>query len=91
MPSELMIAPVAVALFAFAALALSGVRVAQEYQRAVTFRLGRYHSIRGPGLYYLIPLIEWARTVDNRTATVSIEQQETITKDSVTVKINAVL
>ena len=91
MPSELMIAPVAVALFAFAALALSGVRVAQEYQRAVVFRLGRYHSIRGPGLYYLVPFLEWARTVETRTATVIIEQQETITKDSVTVKVNAVL
>jgi regulator of protease activity HflC (stomatin/prohibitin superfamily) len=70
---------------------LSGVRIAQEYQRAVAFRLGRYQSIRGPGLYYLIPFVEWARTVDTRTATVAIEQQETITKDSVTVKINAVL
>ena len=91
MPSELMIVPVVAVLIVMATVALSGVRVAQEYQRAVAFRLGRYHSVRGPGLYYLIPLIEWARTVDNRTATVSIEQQETITKDSVTVKINAVL
>jgi len=72
-------------------IALSGIRVAQEYQQVVAFRLGRYHSIRGPGLYYIIPLIEWGRTVDMRTVTVAIEQQETITKDSVTVKINAVL
>jgi len=74
-----------------AVFALSGVRVAQEYQRAVVFRLGRYHSIRGPGLYYLVPFFEWARTVETRTATVIIEQQETITKDSVPVKVNAVL
>src|SRR5947209_17885399 len=70
---------------------LSGLRIAQEYQRAVVFRLGRYHSVRGPGLYYLVPLIEWQRTCDLRTVTVSVEQQETITKDSVTVKVNAVL
>ena len=74
MPSEFMIVPVVAVLAVLATVALRGIRVAQEYQRAVTFRLGRYHSVRGPGLYYLIPLIEWARTIDNRTATVSIEQ-----------------
>ena len=91
MPPELVtILALAFALIA-AVFALSGVRVAQEYQRAVVFRLGRYHSIRGPGLYYLVPFFELARTVETRTATVIIEQQETITKDSVTVKVNAVL
>jgi regulator of protease activity HflC (stomatin/prohibitin superfamily) len=72
-------------------LAASSVRIAQEYQRAVVFRLGRYQEIRGPGLYFLIPLIEWQRTVDMRTVTVNVEPQESITKDSVTVKVNAVL
>jgi regulator of protease activity HflC (stomatin/prohibitin superfamily) len=72
-------------------LALSGVRVAQEYQRAVTFRLGRFHGIRGPGLYYNIPLLEWQKKIDMRTVTVDVERQETITSDSVTVKVNAVL
>ena len=76
---------------ALVALALSGLRIAQEYERSVVFRLGRYHSIRGPGLYYNIPLLEWQRKVDMRTATVNVEPQETITKDSVTVKVNAVL
>jgi regulator of protease activity HflC (stomatin/prohibitin superfamily) len=71
---------------------LSGIRVAQEYERAIVFRLGRFHSVRGPGLYYLIPLgIEWQRKVDMRTVTVNVEPQETITKDSVTIKVNAVL
>jgi regulator of protease activity HflC (stomatin/prohibitin superfamily) len=72
-------------------LALSGIRIAQEYQRSVVFRLGRYLSIRGPGLYYNIPLIEWQKKVDMRTVTVDVEPQETITKDSVTIKVNAVL
>ncbi len=72
-------------------IVISGVRVAQEYQRGVVFRLGRYVGTRGPGLYYLIPLIERGRTVDLRTVTVTVEQQETITKDSVTIKVNAVL
>jgi regulator of protease activity HflC (stomatin/prohibitin superfamily) len=71
---------------------LSGLRVAQEYQRGVVFRLGRYLGLRGPGLYWIIPLgIERAVTIDIRTRTVSAERQETITRDSVTVKLNAVL
>src|SRR5437870_3611852 len=72
-------------------IVLSGVRIAQEYQRAVVFRLGRFHSVRGPGLYYNLPLLEWQRIVDMRTITVNVEPQETITKDSVTIKVNAVL
>ncbi len=70
---------------------LSGLRVAQEYERAVIFRLGRYKGIKGPGLYWIIPLIESQQRVDIRTKTVTLEQQETITKDSVTIKVNAVL
>ena len=72
-------------------LILSGIRVAQEYQRAVVFRLGRYQGIRGPGVYYNLPLLEWQRKLDMRTVTVDVERQEMITKDSVTVKVNAVL
>ena len=73
-------------------LALTGLRIAQEYERGVVFRLGRFKGLRGPGLYWIIPLnIERAVTVDIRTRTVSAEQQETITRDSVTIKVNAVL
>src|SRR5580692_8244354 len=73
-------------------VALTGLRVAQEYERGVVFRLGRYRGLRGPGLYWIFPLgIERAVTVDIRTRTVSAEQQETITRDSVTIKVNAVL
>jgi regulator of protease activity HflC (stomatin/prohibitin superfamily) len=73
-------------------LLISGVRIAQEYQRGVVFRLGRYIGLRGPGMYWIIPLgIDRSVTVDIRTRTVSAEQQETITRDSVTVKVNAVL
>jgi regulator of protease activity HflC (stomatin/prohibitin superfamily) len=73
-------------------VALSGLRVAQEYERGVIFRLGRYMGLRGPGLYYIVPLgIERSVRIDIRTRTVSAEQQETITRDSVTIKVNAVL
>jgi regulator of protease activity HflC (stomatin/prohibitin superfamily) len=71
---------------------LSGLRIAQEYQRGVIFRLGRHVGLRGPGLYWILPVnIERAVTIDIRTRTVSAEQQETITRDSVTIKVNAVL
>jgi regulator of protease activity HflC (stomatin/prohibitin superfamily) len=74
------------------AILLSGLRIAQEYQRGVVFRFGRYSGLRGPGLYWIIPLgIERAVRIDIRTRTVSAEQQQTITRDSVTVKVNAVL
>ena len=73
-------------------LVLSGVRIAQEYQRGVLFRLGRFAGLKGPGLFCIVPLgIERAVIVDIRTRTVSAEQQETITRDSVTIKVNAVL
>jgi regulator of protease activity HflC (stomatin/prohibitin superfamily) len=78
-------------LFALALLLLSGLRIAQEYHRAIVFRLGRFQGIKGPGLYWLIPFVETQQKVDIRTQTVDLEQQETITKDSVTIKVNAVL
>lgn len=80
--------PIAAVLLIFI---FSGIRVAQEYERAVTFRLGRFSTIKGPGIYYLIPIIDRQQKVDIRTSTVNLEQQETITKDSVTIKVNAVL
>ena len=72
-------------------LGLAGLRIANQYERAVVFRLGRYSGIKGPGLYWLIPLIEWQSTVDLRIKTAAVEQQETITRDNVPIKINAVV
>ena len=77
---------------AIVVIGLTGFRVAQEYERGVVFRLGRFRGLRGPGLYWIVPLgIERAVRIDVRTRTVSAEQQETITRDSVTIKVNAVL
>lgn len=85
------LAPLFAVLIVFIVVIASGIRIAQEYQRAVVFRLGRFTGIKGPGVYYLIPLIDRQQKVDTRTATVNLEQQETITRDSVTIKVNAVL
>lgn len=70
---------------------IAGFKLDQEYQRGVIFRLGRIKGVRGPGLYWIIPLIDQKTQVDIRTKTVTIEPQETVTADSVTIKVNAVL
>ncbi len=72
-------------------LFIMGLRIVQEYQRAVVFRLGRYSRTGGPGVFWVLPFLEYTRTVDIRTITEAIEPQETITRDSVTIKVNAVV
>ena len=72
-------------------IGLLGLRIANQYQRAVVFRLGRYHSTRGPGLFWIIPVIEWQSMMDLRINTTAVEEQETITKDNVPIKVNAVV
>lgn len=72
-------------------LALGGLRIANQYERAVVFRLGRLQRVNGPGLFWLIPGIDRQVKVDLRTITASVQQQETITKDNVPVKITAVV
>jgi regulator of protease activity HflC (stomatin/prohibitin superfamily) len=83
--------PVALVLGLAAVLFLMTVRVCNQYQRAVIFLLGRYSRTSGPGLYFMLPFLEWRTVVDVRTTTTAVEQQETITKDNVPVKINAVI
>ena len=73
-------------------LAISGMRVGKPYERDVIFRFGRLHGLRGPGLYWILPLkIERAVKVDIREQTVAAEHQETNTRDGVTIKVNAAL
>jgi regulator of protease activity HflC (stomatin/prohibitin superfamily) len=72
-------------------IALSSFGINREYERAVVFRLGRSAPLKGPGWYWLIPLVERAVKVDIRTVTVELDTQETVTRDGVAVKVNAVL
>jgi regulator of protease activity HflC (stomatin/prohibitin superfamily) len=76
--------------FAFI-LGVAGLKVDREYERGVIFRLGRVKNLKGPGMYWIMPYIDQKTQVDIRTKTVSIEPQETITSDGVTIKVNAVL
>jgi regulator of protease activity HflC (stomatin/prohibitin superfamily) len=78
--------------FAIAAILLiSGIKILREYQRAVIFRLGRMVAPRGPGITYVIPLIERMMRLDLRTVTMDVPPQDVITRDNVSVKVSAVL
>jgi len=79
------------ALFIVMVVASAAIKIAQEYERGVIFRLGKYTDVRGPGLYVIIPFVERSMKVDLRVVTLDIPSQEAITKDNVTVKVNAVV
>ncbi|MBI2854950.1 MAG: slipin family protein [Chloroflexi bacterium] len=72
-------------------LMLAAIRIVQEYERGVVFRLGRYVGVRGPGFILLIPFIERMVKIDLRVITMDVPSQEAITRDNVTVKVNAVV
>ncbi|HSY23502.1 MAG TPA: slipin family protein [Polyangiaceae bacterium] len=73
-------------------LALSSLNIAREYERGVVFRLGRLIPLKGPGLFFVFPFgIDHVRKVDLRVITLEVAQQEVITSDNVTVKVNAVI
>jgi regulator of protease activity HflC (stomatin/prohibitin superfamily) len=71
-------------------LLASSIRILREYERGVIFRLGRLIAQKGPGLILLIPIIDRMVRVDLRTVTLTVPPQEVITKDNVTVRVNAV-
>ena len=69
----------------------AAIRIVQEYERGAVFRLGRFVGLRGPGLVFLIPFIERMMKVDLRVITMDVPAQECITRDNVTVKVDAVI
>ena len=79
------------ALIALLVLSLKSFGINQEYQRGVLFRLGRLAPTKGPGWFWLIPFVDRVVKVDMRTITYQLETQETITRDGVAVRVNAVL
>jgi regulator of protease activity HflC (stomatin/prohibitin superfamily) len=84
------IAIVVLLIILVAILLASGVRILREYERGVIFRLGRLIAQKGPGLIFLIPIVDRMVRVDLRTVTLTVPPQEVITKDNVTVRVNAV-
>ena len=87
--------PVVAVLFAIAWLvadvvAASSIKLAAQWEQALVFRLGKYHSIRGPGLFVIVPLVDQVRMIDIRIRATDIPAQQVITKDNVPVTINGV-
>jgi len=78
-------------LFIIIFILANSLRVLREYERAVIFRLGRYVGTRGPGLIFLVPFIERMERVSLRTIVMDVEPQDVITRDNVSVRVNAVL
>jgi regulator of protease activity HflC (stomatin/prohibitin superfamily) len=74
-----------------ALVVIRSIRIANQYERAVVFRLGKFNRTSGPGLYLVWPIIEWQRKLDLRTVTAAVEQQESITRDNVPIKVDAVI
>jgi len=72
-----------------AVLVMMSVRVLREYQRGVVFQLGRYWAVKGPGLFLLIPIVQQMVKVDLRTIVLDVPPQDVITRDNVSVKVNA--
>ncbi|HMJ39137.1 MAG TPA: slipin family protein [Verrucomicrobiae bacterium] len=73
-------------------LAFASLRIANEYERGVVFRLGRLIALRGPGLFFIIPFgVDRLVKIDLRTITLEVPPQEVITNDNVTAKVNAVI
>jgi len=79
-----------IVLFAFMILSMA-VKIVTEYERGVIFRLGRLVGARGPGLFFIIPFVDRMVRVDLRVITMDVPPQEVITKDNVTVKVDAVV
>ena len=83
--------PIVTFIIIAAAALISGIKILKEYERGVVFRLGRMVGARGPGMIYVIPGIEKMVKLDLRTVTMDIPPQDVITRDNVSVKVNAVL
>ena len=86
-----MVLPIAILVFVGLAFLMSAVRVLQEYERGVLFRLGRYSSVKGAGLRIIWPLIDRMVRVSLREIVMDVPPQDVITRDNVSVKVNAVL
>ena len=81
---------VAAIWFVLDIVAASSIKLAAQWEQALVFRLGKYHSIRGPGLFTIVPLVDQVRMIDIRIRATDIPAQQVITKDNVPVTINGV-
>ncbi|PPK76740.1 SPFH domain-containing protein [Methylobacter tundripaludum] len=72
-------------------LLVSGIRIMREYERAVVFLLGRFYQVKGPGLIFIIPIVQQMVKVDLRTIVMDVPTQDVISRDNVSVKVSAIV
>ncbi|MEZ4600432.1 MAG: slipin family protein [Syntrophotaleaceae bacterium] len=85
-----MVLPIIVLLLVLI-IASSAIRIIYEYERGVVFRLGRYSAVKGPGLRFIIPVVDRIMKISLRTVAMDVPPQDVITKDNVSIKVNAVI
>lgn len=72
-------------------MVIAGIRVTAQWERAVILRLGNFHSVKGPGIIYVIPIIDYAKFLDMRVLTLNIPKQNVITRDNVPIEVDGVV
>ncbi len=83
--------PILIALLVLLVLVAASIKVLYEYERGVVFFLGRFQAVKGPGLIIVVPVIQQMRRVDLRTIVMDVPSQDVISRDNVSVKVNAVI
>ncbi|HMQ13342.1 MAG TPA: SPFH domain-containing protein, partial [Candidatus Competibacter phosphatis] len=83
--------PIFIALLVLLVLVAASIKVLYEYERGVVFFLGRFQAVKGPGLIIVVPVIQQMRRVDLRTIVMDVPSQDVISRDNVSVKVNAVI
>ena len=91
MPFEWLVELIVIIVFILVIFLISAIKILREYERAVKFRLGRYVGIKGPGLFFIVPILDRIMKVDLRTLTLDVPKQSVITKDNVSVNVDAVV
>jgi len=90
-PADWLVGSIVFIVFLVALFLMSAIKVLREYERAVRFRLGRYVGIKGPGLFFIVPILDKLMKVDLRTLTLDVPKQSVVTRDNVSVSVDAVV
>lgn len=91
MPEDWLVGLIVSIVFLVALFLMAAIRVLREYERAVKFRLGRFAGIKGPGIFLIVPILDRIMKVDLRTLTLDVPKQSVVTKDNVSVNVDAVV
>jgi regulator of protease activity HflC (stomatin/prohibitin superfamily) len=91
MPDYVLLPALAIPIVVLVLLLASAIRILREYERGVVFMLGRFQGVKGPGLIFLVPVLQQMVRVDLRTRVLDVPPQDVISRDNVTVKVNAVV